>query len=199
MTAETRIRWVFQSRASCLETCVWRNELRKSVPSMYHHIRVTGSVGLAATLRICKTSRFLNPAETPAAVGVTAVRLPRRVRPPQMGDDFELKEYQRKTELVCAEDSLGSSYKNVQSGKEWNEHSLLLIDTGLKQFAAPSYDYFWATKCMYILYSSTTNKSVISGQMSVIFPVCSRFLSWPHPCFCRVEIRDTLLLSMFRC
>eukprot|EP00752_Nemacystus_decipiens_P012450 g11031.t1 len=34
----------------------------------------------------------------------------------EMGDDFELREYQRKTELVCAEDSLSSSYKNIQPG-----------------------------------------------------------------------------------
>jgi len=38
-----------------------------------------------------------------------------------MGDDFELKEYQRKTELVCAEDSLGGSYKNVQPGETRKE------------------------------------------------------------------------------
>ncbi|CAM9514324.1 unnamed protein product, partial [Hapterophycus canaliculatus] len=34
----------------------------------------------------------------------------------EMGDDFELREYQRKTELVCAEKSI-MSYKNIQPGK----------------------------------------------------------------------------------
>lgn len=41
----------------------------------------------------------------------------RAVRAQQMGDDFELREYQRKTELVCAEESLNSDYKHVQPGK----------------------------------------------------------------------------------
>lgn len=38
----------------------------------------------------------------------------------QMGDDFELREYQRKTELVCAEKSI-ISYKNIQPG-EWPQN-----------------------------------------------------------------------------
>eukprot|EP00903_Cladosiphon_okamuranus_P012800 g11963.t1 len=34
----------------------------------------------------------------------------------ETGDDFEMREYQRKTKLVCAEESLGSSYKNIEPG-----------------------------------------------------------------------------------
>ena len=34
-----------------------------------------------------------------------------------MGDDFELREYQRKTELVCSKNSLNNNYKNVEAGK----------------------------------------------------------------------------------
>ncbi|CAN0273636.1 unnamed protein product, partial [Ectocarpus sp. 8 AP-2014] len=36
----------------------------------------------------------------------------------ETGDDFELREYQRKTELVCAEESLGNNYKNIQPGEK---------------------------------------------------------------------------------
>ena len=35
-----------------------------------------------------------------------------------MGDDFELNEYQRKTKLVCAEESLHNDYRNVEPGEK---------------------------------------------------------------------------------
>lgn len=35
----------------------------------------------------------------------------------QMGDDFELHQYERKTALVCAEESLQGNYANVQAGE----------------------------------------------------------------------------------
>lgn len=42
-----------------------------------------------------------------------------------MGDDFELKEYQRKTELVCSEQSLNNSYRNVQPGEK--QQAMLVV------------------------------------------------------------------------
>eukprot|EP00904_Undaria_pinnatifida_P008122 jgi/Undpi1/443/HiC_scaffold_1.g00439.m1 len=40
----------------------------------------------------------------------------------ETGDEFELREYQRKTELVCAKESLNNNYKNVEAGKGWRRH-----------------------------------------------------------------------------
>lgn len=34
-----------------------------------------------------------------------------------MGDDFELRQYERKTALVCADESLKGNYANVQPGE----------------------------------------------------------------------------------
>lgn len=53
-----------------------------------------------------------------------------------MGDEFELKEYQRKTELVCAEESLHNSYKNVEAGKQASNRRTVTLAFGAATISA---------------------------------------------------------------